>query len=1203
MSTSTIFNDRVSPYDDIPCGYHSLDVKGQVIEINRSGLEMLGYSREEVIGKPITDFLTEEGIQIFKNSYPSFMVTGRVDNLENYMLHKDGSIIPVIVNSIAIRDEVGNFIQSSTVLIDIREKKQLKFEYNQQQKCFLVLGEITKSIHQTVNLAEVLQRSLDQVRSFLETDRVIIFQFQSDSFGSVISESVAPDYPAILSSNIYEPCLLNFCTNSCRENKVFLINDIDQEDIPACYRELLEQFQVKANLAVPILLKDELWGLLIVHHCAAPRQWQLIEIELLQQLSIQLEIAITKAILREQVSQEKMARKQAEQTFKEKISSVEAKQVFKETDIKFRSVYAAAPIAVRLMLRDGSCVYANEYWQMLSGLTVEESLGEGWFRVVHPEDVEVVRLAWQGVLKQERDFIISYRFLTPQNEVRFITTRIVSLQSPVGEITGYVVTDEDITKYRQIELALRESEQKYRQLFENLPLPCMAIDLETYAFVAVNQAAVDHYGYSKEEFSRMTCLDIRPLEDQASFQASCSSIALGKKYFGVSRHLKKDGSVIHVEVSAYASDFQGRLVSISSMKDITAQKEAQEQLQKMTERLDLSLQVGIIGTWEWDLGDKVIWDDQMYQIYGLQNREAPVTYQDWLEQVYPEDKEPLEKLLQASLPHRQYFKSEFRIIRTDGQLRWLRSTGVIQRDDEDKPIRIIGINHDITEHKEVEKRMLYQSALLDMANEAIFVEDLQSNILYWNQGSERLYGWKTEEIIGQHNPLFANQELVENLEKARNITLQKGAWQGELTQFTKAGHEIIVASRWTLISDDYNSESAFLILNEDITEKKHLERQFNQFQRLESIGTLAAGISHDLNNILTPILMIAQLLNQRFKDLDSETEELLKTLEISSKRGADLVKQILIFAKGQDKKQTSVQLTDLIQEVIKIIKETFPKNIILETMIPEQSLWAIEVDPTHIQQVLMNLIINARDALPQGGLIQLSAANMILTSEKLFIHPDAQLGNYVVVTIRDYGVGIRSENLDRIFDPFFTTKAVGQGIGLGLSTSLGIIKNYGGFLLVNSEVNHGTQFEIYLPSNSHSSTQEPTQPTFSSGKGELIMIVDDEVQLQQITKIFLETYNYRTLTASNAIDAIRLCNELKNEISIILMDIMMPNIDGLTTIKMIKLLNFRAKIVATSGLSTQESNALAVGADFFLAKPYSNEQLLHILSSALSPST
>jgi two-component system, cell cycle sensor histidine kinase and response regulator CckA len=406
----------------------------------------------------------------------------------------------------------------------------------------------------------------------------------------------------------------------------------------------------------------------------------------------------------------------------------------------------------------------------------------------------------------------------------------------------------------------------------------------------------------------------------------------------------------------------------------------------------------------------------------------------------------------------------------------------------------------------------------------------------------------------------------------------------------------------------------------DISETKQLEAQFLRAQRLESIGTLASGIAHDLNNILTPILTAAQLLLRKFPDIDESTQRLLEILEINAKRGGDLVKQVLAFARGNDGQHTTVQIGHLLAEIGQIAQQTFPKSIEVRTQGSPSELWLIRADVTQLHQAIMNLCVNARDAMPNGGTLTIAAENCEIDDTSARMRFDAQVGAYVKITISDTGTGIAPDVLDRIFDPFFTTKEQGQGTGLGLSTVRTIVKNHGGFIDINTRVGQGTRVQIYLPVLCQGEARSMSAKRNSAGtasvadregNGELILVVDDEVEIGQTIKAMLEAHHYQVLVAEDGIAAIALYAQHQQDIHLVLLDLMMPAFDGFKLIATLPKLNPQVNIIAMSGLAAHEEKIASSDSlreapkdrvHAFLAKPFTTHDLLTIIAQVLDRS-
>lgn len=505
---------------------------------------------------------------------------------------------------------------------------------------------------------------------------------------------------------------------------------------------------------------------------------------------------------------------------------------------------------------------------------------------------------------------------------------------------------------------------------------------------------------------------------------------------------------------------------------------------------------------------------------------------------------------------------------------------------------------ELCERQRSEEKVRQQAALLDITSDAIFVLGLDNQIRFWNKGAETLYGWPATEAMTLSVADLLDPD-ADPLHQLANDVLVAGQWQGELPHITKDGRKILVDSRWTLVTEAGQPQS-ILVVNTDITHKKQLERQLLHTQRLESLGTLAGGMAHDLNNILTPVLAIAQLLQTKLPDASESVQQLLKLQETNVRRGAALIKQVLSCARKTEGNRIAIQVSHLIAELKQIVNETFPKSIKLATRI-EPNLWKVSADSTQLHQVLLNLCVNARDAMPAGGTLSMTAENRVVDATFAQTIPDAQAGSYVAMTVSDTGNGIPPAVVDRIFEPFFTTKGLGKGTGLGLSTVLGIIRSHNGFIEVHSRVGQGTRFTLYLPAVQATETRQADEFELLSGHGEWVLVVDDEAAICEVSQVSLETYNYQVLTASSGIEAIRLYQEHQDKINVVLMDMMMPDMDGLTTIQALRQFNPLVDIIAVSGLisghQVRETTGVEVRA--FLPKPYTTEELLKKIASVL----
>ena len=510
------------------------------------------------------------------------------------------------------------------------------------------------------------------------------------------------------------------------------------------------------------------------------------------------------------------------------------------------------------------------------------------------------------------------------------------------------------------------------------------------------------------------------------------------------------------------------------------------------------------------------------------------------------------------------------------------------------------LNAGVDERAQAEEQIAEQAALLDKAQDAILVRDLEGKILFWNKGAERIYGWTRQEVVGRDKCklLHANQKKFEEI---NGLTISQGEWTGEFQHVTKDQREIAIEARWALIRDNEGHPKSVLEINTDITERKKIEAQFMRAQRMESIGTLAGGVAHDLNNILAPIMMSIDIL--RTTSDSPQANQILETIKVSAKRGADIVRQVLSFARGIEGEKIEIQPKHLLKDLESIIKDTFPKNIRLHFSIPND-IWTILGDPTQVHQILLNLCVNARDAMPNGGDLTIGVENRELDEQYAAMNIQAKPGRYVNISVTDSGTGIPPEILDKIFDPFFTTKELNKGTGLGLSTVMAIVKSHEGVINVYSEPGKGTTFRVYLPAietSSEARKEQSERVSLPRGNGETVLVVDDEASILTITSQTLQAVGYRVLTATDGADAVAVYSEHKNEIAVVLTDMMMPVMDGSSAIYALMRINPAIKIIAASGLTSTGGlvKVSGTGVKHFLTKPYTAGALLKTMRAIL----
>jgi PAS domain S-box-containing protein len=565
--------------------------------------------------------------------------------------------------------------------------------------------------------------------------------------------------------------------------------------------------------------------------------------------------------------------------------------------------------------------------------------------------------------------------------------------------------------------------------------------------------------------------------------------------------------------------------------------------------------------------------------------------------------ELLEKILPATLLGG--WEGEILNRRKDGSEFPVYLSTAVVRDTDGSPIALIGAATDITERKRAELRLReseerYRS-LVDSARDVIFTATPHGVITSLNPAFESSTGWNREEWLGRtYDDLFHPEDLSGAREYFLH-TLEGTAAPVREIRIRRNGGDYVVGE-FTITPQVLDGRIVGLLgVARDVTERKRLEDQVRQSQKMESLGTLAGGIAHDFNNLLAIILGHASLLPRQQQTpgkLSSSVDAIVK----ATNRGAALVNQLLMFASKTDVQFESVELNDIVNEIVKLVAETFTKSIVITTRL-DTDLPPIVADPTQLHQMVLNLCINARDAMPRGGTLSLVTT---LVSGDALVSQYAEVAAplYVSLQVSDTGVGMDQQTKRRIFEPFFTTKDKGKGTGLGLATVYGIIESHGGFVDVESEVGIGTTFHIYLPAQSYQSrgpAEEAKSEEDVPGGSEMILVVEDEQILQDIVKNVLTSKGYRILTAADGVEAVELYMLHRNDISLVIADVGLPRLSGSEVFLKLKRLNPRVKVILASGFLEPgfKADIMKSGVQEVIKKPYHPDDLLRSIRRVL----
>jgi len=721
--------------------------------------------------------------------------------------------------------------------------------------------------------------------------------------------------------------------------------------------------------------------------------------------------------------------------------------------------------------------------------------------------------------------------------------------------------------------------------------------------IDVNNAAAEILGYTPEELFHRNWREITLPEDQEQIEEVYNSLLEGHRNLAHlrRRYIHKAGYIIwaDVTIAMRRNENSNPEFFIATIQHTEKEKYIEQYTQEndtQCRSIFESANEGICIT----SPDSSIVDvnDAFIKIFGYADKRELLST-NITERIYLQKAER-EKILRLLHEKGSVKSLEVKMKKMDGTPLIASISAIAKKDANGKIVSIASLVQDITEKKKQENQLRTLSLVIEQSPASILITDTLGNIEYVNTKFCEISGYQEHEVIGKNFRIIKSGEIQEAEKIFWDNILSGMHWTGELCNQKKSGELVWSHASIAPIFDEQGEILHFVAINEDLSEKKALENQLLRAQRLESIGTLTSGIAHDLNNVLCPILVALDVLEQKVND--EKGRNWVQTLALGAKRGTEIIKQMLAFSRGNQAAPVQIQPEHIIQELLKIIEETFPKSINIRTHLP-QNLWTLVADPTQLQQVLLNICVNARDAMPEGGTLTISAENIEHDTTSCRIHQDAKPGPYILLQITDTGEGISTEILDKIFDPFFTTKAIGKGTGLGLSTVHSIVKRHDGFIIVDTMMGKGTTFNIYFPAKTSIYFNElrNTVDSVPWGNRELILLVDDETGMREITKDILEVHDYRVITAKNGSEALTLYSEFKKDIAVVVTDMMMPNLNGEGMIRELFKINPLVKIIAMSGLideihiASQETNTRIL----YLNKPFSAGTLLVMLRRLL----
>lgn len=841
------------------------------------------------------------------------------------------------------------------------------------------------------------------------------------------------------------------------------------------------------------------------------------------------------------------------------------------------------------------------------GATREQFLGRTPAELT-AHDLEAGREGWRQLFDAGRLHVETHARKLNGTPI-WIEGDYICLYDAEERITGHFGVQRDITQRKHAEAELVRSQTRLARAMElgrmgawdfDLATTCFTFSDQLFALYGTTAAREGGYAMPVEKYAR----EFLPGEDIGVIAAQAEKMRLansaGAEWQLEHRIRRRDGAIRHMHVRiTVITDAAGRVVGARGVNtDITERIQSEAERRKLSRAVEQSPVTVVItdtaGTIEYA-------NPQFTKVTGYTLAEVVGKNPRMLKSGVQSD--AVYRDLWTTIASGREWRGELCNRRKDETLYWEDASISPVFDEQGRITHYLAVKEDITERRESLARMREQAALLDVARDAIMVVDLAGIVRFWNRGAELIYGWSVAEAVGRNLFALVYDEAHPAPLLAREAVLKVGEWTGELKQRSKSGATILSRGRSVLMRNPAGDPRSILLTASDITEAKRLEAIFLRAQRLESVGSLASGVAHDLNNVLAPIMLSIELL--RPLAVTPEDREALQLMGDATRRGADVVRQLLLFGRGSDAPSETMEVGKVLNEMLRMMRETFPRNLTIGGGAP-RDLWPVCGHSTQIYQVVLNLCVNARDAMPSGGQLTLAARN--LHADEAFVrkNPGLQAGRYIEIMVRDTGTGIPAAIIDRIFDPFFTTKELGKGTGLGLSTVVGIAKSHGGLVTVNSQEGAGSEFCVYLPAVEASPRRRvPVEHVaLPKGRGELVLLVDDESSIRQIVGRALEELGYRTLIASNGGEGLTLARQHLGELRIVVLDMMMPGIDGVQVVRELREFAPALPIIACSGLDRYRGELKALGLDrlHFLHKPFAVEELYSALRAGLDGS-
>jgi len=876
-------------------------------------------------------------------------------------------------------------------------------------------------------------------------------------------------------------------------------------------------------------------------------------------------------------------------------------EALRERENRYRHLIDGAIDFVYRTDRKGFFTFANPVALKVFGYSEQEFIGRHYLDLIAPEHRGNSQRFYENQLvKRIPNTYHEFPLLTKDGRTLWIGQNVQLLMEG-EEVTGFQAIARDLTKTKHVEELLRTSEERLRLAWQTIPDALSVSKLSDGTFVEINSGYTVLTGYTRDEIVGRSSLDIPTWGDPSDRDAFAATIMREgriRNFETVAR--RKDGELRTIEISAGLMTVEGEPHLLAISRDIEDLKRAQTRLQESEATLGTLLQAAPIGIGQVSADRTLGWTNQLLcSMLGYSSEEL---FGKSARMVYESEEEFLRV---GREKHPDVIKHgtgsvETRFRRKDGTVfDVLLSSSSILTGDLSQGMVFTAM--DITERKRVEQHLKRLVAAVESAQEAIMVTDREGAIVYVNPMFEDITGYSQQEVLGENPRILKSGKHGRGFyEEMWSALLAGEVWRGRLINRRKDGTLYQETATISSVRDESGQIVNYVAVKRDITEEVMLQQQLLHAQKMEAIGTLAGGVAHDFNNLLQAILGYSDLLLMKkgWEELDRKK---LEVIQHAARDGADLVARILTFSRKVGPK---VRPLDLNQEILKaepLLRRTLPRMIEIRLMLAE-AVQVIDADPAQLEQVLLNLATNAQHAMPDGGQLIIETSNVSLSDEYLRTHLKAKRGKYVLLTVSDTGVGMEPEILGRIFEPFFTTKANGEGTGLGLSMVHGIVSQHGGYIRCYSEAGIGTSFKIYFPVSASDLISDLTwtreMPAFGT---ETILLVDDDDSVREVARQMIEVGGYKVLTARSGEEALEVYNSRREEISLIILDLIMPGMGGKRCLELLLEIDPDVRVLVATGYS---SNGVLIeretgGARGVISKPYDAKDILAAIRKVL----